>query len=127
MSPEPNFGLTQLELNVLARVGAGYTNHEIEEHIGCSRQNVKLILVRIMDKLGVFHAGRAQIIRPVWLPNLRQHCGCSTGTELWKSFNAEKVCGNTGLTRVRPPSKNTEQNAQNRKYRHAENPVSPLN
>lgn len=47
------FGLTRREKEVIALIGAGYTNKDIAEKYGISQHTVKHHLTNIFDKLGV--------------------------------------------------------------------------
>jgi DNA-binding CsgD family transcriptional regulator len=47
------FGLTRREKEVIALIGAGYTNKDIAEKYGISPHTVKHHLTNIFDKLGV--------------------------------------------------------------------------
>jgi len=49
----PDFGLTSREKQVIALIGAGYTNKDLAQELGISEHTVKHHLTNIFDKLGV--------------------------------------------------------------------------
>jgi len=49
----PDFGLTSREKEVIALIGAGYTNKDLARKLGISEHTVKHHLTNIFDKLGV--------------------------------------------------------------------------
>ena len=48
-----NFGLTQREKQVIALIGAGYTNKDLAQKLGITENTAKHHLTNIFDKLGV--------------------------------------------------------------------------
>jgi len=53
-TPNPRFGLTPRELEIVVAVVSGYSNPEIAEKLALSEQTVKHHLTHVFDKLGVF-------------------------------------------------------------------------
>ena len=51
--PQPKFGLTPRELQVISSIMAGYTNKDIAAKYNISEDTVKHHLTNIFDKLGV--------------------------------------------------------------------------
>jgi DNA-binding NarL/FixJ family response regulator len=53
-APNPRFGLTPRELEIVVAVVSGYSNPEIAEKLALSEQTVKHHLTHVFDKLGVY-------------------------------------------------------------------------
>lgn len=53
VAPKRDFGLTSRERQVIALVGAGYTNKDLGRKLGISENTAKHHLTNIFDKLGV--------------------------------------------------------------------------